>query len=304
MDFFKDDPKPFFRFSSTLLSAKTATPSAGHLFLQFLQTEGRLLRVYTQNIDGLEEAAGVLPKNIVYAHGNLKTATCLRCKKKYTLQNIVSEMREGSVPRCANEAMVRKRSRVEGNRTGLRRKTRALDDSTDICHGVIKPDITFFGQDIGNILSKTITKDKKLCDCLIVMGTSMQVAPVSGIMAFLSDLNMPRILMNRSDVDGLFDVRLFGDIDAIVDPGAMFDAKGDGRYAFHGCEFEWNGKLHSDVSVETSAAVVGVICDICSKKMSTGAKFYTCTECFNYDICETCRKQETHEHLLRAEIAQ
>ena len=47
-----------------------------------------LLRVYTQNIDGLETAAGVSDKKMVYAHGSLKWAKCMRCgKKKSALRN-------------------------------------------------------------------------------------------------------------------------------------------------------------------------------------------------------------------------
>ena len=77
---------------------------------------------------------------------------------------------------------VEKRPRVAVIRTSMRQKRRRIDDDAGRCGGVIKPNITFFGQDIGNSLTRAITKDKKECDCLIVMGTSLQVtaAPSNG----------------------------------------------------------------------------------------------------------------------------
>ena len=70
---FQDDPRPFYKFakqSSFFSTGKESKiqPSTSHFFLAWLQQTNRLLRVYTQNIDGLEECAGVSPNRIVYAH--------------------------------------------------------------------------------------------------------------------------------------------------------------------------------------------------------------------------------------------
>lgn len=50
-----------------LLSIKcaAATPTAIHKLLQVLAQESRLLRVYTQNIDGLEEKCGISVAHLV-----------------------------------------------------------------------------------------------------------------------------------------------------------------------------------------------------------------------------------------------
>jgi len=58
IEFFNDDPKPFFKFAHSLYPG-TITPSPSHNFLAWLDKQGILLRVYTQNIDALEEGAGV-----------------------------------------------------------------------------------------------------------------------------------------------------------------------------------------------------------------------------------------------------
>lgn len=62
---FSENPKPFYKFASQHFfpqddggESKKVTPSFSHYFLAMLQQHSHLLRVYTQNIDGLEELAG------------------------------------------------------------------------------------------------------------------------------------------------------------------------------------------------------------------------------------------------------
>lgn len=45
----------------------------------------------------------------------------------------------------------------------------------EACGGVMKPDIIFFGQPLGNTVAAALNADRKKADCLLVMGTSMQV---------------------------------------------------------------------------------------------------------------------------------
>ena len=44
-----------------------------------------------------------------------------------------------------------------------------------LCCGVIKPNITFFGEKLGNNVGRSLQKDYKSADALIVMGTSLSV---------------------------------------------------------------------------------------------------------------------------------
>ena len=50
-----------------------ARPTKAHLFCKWLSDSGRLVRIYTQNIDGLHQAAGVPAEKVVEFHGNWKT---------------------------------------------------------------------------------------------------------------------------------------------------------------------------------------------------------------------------------------
>ena len=58
LDFFRRDPRPFFRFAKEIYPGNY-TPSPSHRFIAELEKRGKLLRNYTQNIDGLETQAGI-----------------------------------------------------------------------------------------------------------------------------------------------------------------------------------------------------------------------------------------------------
>lgn len=77
IDYFRRNPAPFYDWCREYLPGVRYRPSIGHFFLKLLQDKGRLLRVYTQNIDGLEVLAGVHESNVVAAHGSFSSASCI-----------------------------------------------------------------------------------------------------------------------------------------------------------------------------------------------------------------------------------
>ena len=44
-----------------------------------------------------------------------------------------------------------------------------------LCCGVIKPDVTFFGEKLSDEVGRSLQEDSKLADALLVMGTSLSV---------------------------------------------------------------------------------------------------------------------------------
>ena len=205
--------------------------------------------MYTQNIDMLEEKAGVLPSKIVYCHGNTQSVTCMRCKAVTSVvrddEKIMARILSGKVPHCdaASEApLATKKPKLE--RQSSRNSARQHDKnylssdrtspplSPSLCNGVLKPSITFFGEKPAYNLTRMLNLDKKACDGLIVVGTSLAVAPMSCVMKFLKDV--PRCLINRDDVPiveggGEFEVKCFGNVDAVVDEDATFEATEGGE---------------------------------------------------------------------------
>ncbi|AWP00996.1 putative NAD-dependent protein deacetylase sirtuin-3 mitochondrial [Scophthalmus maximus] len=80
--FFHQNPKPFFALAKELYPGKYQ-PNVTHYFVRLLQQKGQLLRMYTQNIDGLERRTYLSLKSlhivdIVLPHTTIPTSTaCL-----------------------------------------------------------------------------------------------------------------------------------------------------------------------------------------------------------------------------------
>ncbi|OLY80635.1 NAD-dependent histone deacetylase SIR2 [Smittium mucronatum] len=92
----------------------------------------------------------------------------------------------------------------------------ASDYGYESVQGVLKPDIVFFGENLPSIFHSSLQEDRTQVDLLIVMGSSLKVAPVSEIMGHLPP-NIPQIVINKTPITHLnFDIQLIGDSDDIV----------------------------------------------------------------------------------------
>ncbi|TRY90729.1 hypothetical protein DNTS_016560 [Danionella cerebrum] len=170
INYFHHNPNPFFALAKELYPGNYR-PNLTHYFIRLLHEKGQLLRMYTQNIDGLERMAGIPPKMLVEAHGTFATATCTVCQRDYKGEDLRDEIMEGTVPKCA------------------------------VCKGVIKPDIVFFGEELPQRFFTYIT-DFPMADLLIVMGTSLEVEPFASLSGAVRG-SVPRLLINR-DLVGPF----------------------------------------------------------------------------------------------------
>lgn len=140
--------------------------------------------VLTQNVDGLHKKAG--SENVLELHGTIQTATCPKCKTVYDLP-FLNGM---DVPRC----------------TSVNGKGKA-------CHLILKPDVVLFGDIIKEY--KLATQAVKEADVLIVMGSSLLVAPVNGFPVLAGLHSAKTILVNREStkLDEHFDVKFLMEID-------------------------------------------------------------------------------------------
>uniref|UniRef100_A0A3B4VA00 Sirtuin 3 n=2 Tax=Seriola TaxID=8160 RepID=A0A3B4VA00_SERDU len=195
--FFHRNPNPFFALAKELYPGNYQ-PNLTHHFVRLLHKKGQLLRMYTQNIDGLERLAGIPPEMLVEAHGTFATATCTVCLRKYEGEDLRPDVMSGTVPKCPT------------------------------CKGVVKPDIVFFGEELPRHFFKYVT-DFPLADLLIIMGTSLEVEPFASLAGAVRS-SVPRLLINR-DLVGPFawgrrphDVVQLGDVVGGVQ--ALVDALG------------------------------------------------------------------------------
>lgn len=201
IEYFRQDPAPFFQLVRNVF-AHSPAPSTTHRFLKLLQDKHKLLRLYSQNIDGLEDAAGVT--KCIPCHGSFAWSSCMRCKLRVPTSSLMDVIRAGVIPTCSN----------------------------DDCRGVLKPDITFFGELLSDHVSTSVTKDRLQADLLLVIGTSLKVSPVAEIPGFLPS-HIPQVVINKTALKKKklktnnkkpaagasreFDLTLLGDCDEIVE---------------------------------------------------------------------------------------
>lgn len=189
--YFYNNPKPFFTLAKELYPGKFR-PNYVHYFVRMLHEKGKLLRMYTQNIDGLERLAGIPPEKLVEAHGTFSKASCIRCQQPHEEQEIKVVIMSDRIPRCKRPN----------------------------CSGVVKPDIVFFGEDLPKRFFYYL-QDLPQCDMVIIMGTSLEVYPFAGIVNSARGY-IPRILINREAV-GPFASRTSGRFNDLAVTGDLLE---------------------------------------------------------------------------------
>ena len=231
---FVEDPSVFYSLARDLLPDEQMRFSPTHAFLKLLQDKGKLLTCYTQNIDNLEAKAGIEKDKLIQCHGSFATATCLKCRHRVPGDEIFPAIRAQQVARCQRcvEALASAEQHQppgppSGNKPQPYKPDASDNDDDDddddipepgvLKPGVLKPDIIFFGEPLPNNFFDRFTQtDAALTDLVLVIGTSLKVAPVSDIPNYLPR-SVPHIYISRDPVRHVnFDVQLLGDCDAVV----------------------------------------------------------------------------------------
>ncbi|KAK4164505.1 DHS-like NAD/FAD-binding domain-containing protein [Cladorrhinum sp. PSN259] len=235
---FKQDPTIFYSVAKDILPSAEGRYSPTHAFIRLLQEKDKLLTNYSQNIDNLEAKAGIKKEKLVQCHGSFATASCVKCGHQVDGESIFPEIRAGGIPRCNKCSTSTNGQNGNGttsngrkrklNKDGTERKPRRrpgdFDSNSDSEFdtpqsnaGVMKPDITFFGEPLPDEFSHRLTEhDRDKVDLVIVIGTSLKVAPVSEVVPFLPAY-VPQIYVSRTPITHInFDVELLGDCDVVV----------------------------------------------------------------------------------------
>jgi len=162
---FKRDPTRFYRIIKQLFSQSDYKPTKTHKFIKLLADHGLLLRDYTQNIDGLQEMLDMSKELVVNSHGSFSTAHCIKCGSNFSIVEVKACIQRECVPRCT------------------------------LCQGAVKPDITFYGEQLPPRFYEMSKLDFPKCDLLIVLGTSISVLPFDTLLS-LVPLAVPCLFIN------------------------------------------------------------------------------------------------------------
>ncbi|KAK9461606.1 DHS-like NAD/FAD-binding domain-containing protein [Lipomyces oligophaga] len=166
IDYFRKKPKAFYTLAHELYPGQFK-PTIFHSFIKVLENHGALRRVYTQNIDTLEEIAGVDHEKVVYAHGSFAANHCIDCHEEMSKVDLEAFMDKHEIPKCGH------------------------------CGGYVKPDIVFFGENLPPRFFKLLPDDLAAADLVLVAGTSLQVHPFASLPA---QVDCPRVLFNLEKV--------------------------------------------------------------------------------------------------------
>jgi NAD-dependent protein deacetylase/lipoamidase len=169
--------------------AWTAAPNSGHRALVDLEKRGKLRALITQNIDGLHQRAGNSPGLVIEVHGNLHKAICLSCGWRGAMQAVLDRVRNGEEdPSCAT------------------------------CGGILKSDTISFGQSLVPEVIERAMSSAAEADCLIAVGTSLQVYPVAGAVPTAKAAGATIIIVNAQPTpfDDIADVRLSQPISEVL----------------------------------------------------------------------------------------
>lgn len=210
---FRYDPSIFYSIAREILPQESGTYTPTHAFIKLLEDHGKLLRNYTQNIDNLESNAGIPPDKLVQCHGSFGSATCQTCGYKCKGEDLFDDIRQAKVaqcPQCTTKPLLSKQKKKDDD----------SEDDTEELHGVMKPDITFFGEALPTQFDDLLfgpQGDAQTCDLVICIGTSLKVAPVSEIIRLVPG-NIPQVYINKTLVShNEFDITFLGNCDDVVE---------------------------------------------------------------------------------------
>lgn len=145
---FSRRPQDFYDWIHPLTKlTRAARPNAAHLALAELEKKGPLQSIITQNIDMLHSKAG--SETVYEIHGHMREMTCMRCYHVFEAGPFIDLFLESRVvPLCTH------------------------------CQGVLKPNVILFGEQLPVRVLERAKQQTRTCDVMIVVGSSLVVAPV------------------------------------------------------------------------------------------------------------------------------
>ena len=178
------------RYIKILDSVGSPRPGRGHRALARLAEEGRLTHVITQNIDGLHQASGLGPDQVIELHGNGTYAHCLACGRRHELDWVADELaaRPGA-PACLE------------------------------CGGIVKTATISFGQAMPADEMRRAQEATLGCDLFLAIGSSLVVYPAAGFPLMASRNGARLVIVNRepTDLDDSADLVVHQDIGDVLE---------------------------------------------------------------------------------------
>jgi NAD-dependent deacetylase len=169
--------------------AWTAEPNAGHRAITELERRGKLDRVITQNVDGLQQAAGTDSARVIEVHGTVHDVVCMSCGERAPMQRALDRVRAGEAdPHCRT------------------------------CGGILKSATISFGQNLVPTDIEAASSAARRADLLLAVGSTLAVYPVADVVPVARTSGARIVIVNGSEtaMDHLADVVLRGSISELL----------------------------------------------------------------------------------------
>jgi NAD-dependent SIR2 family protein deacetylase len=174
-----------------------AEPNDGHRALAALDPE----LLITQNVDGLHEAAG--SRRLVALHGRIADVVCLGCRE--TSSRAALHERLAALNPDFAERHAAAEVRPDGD-VDLEETVGFAVPSCDVCGGVLKPDVVFFGE---NVPAPRVERCYAAVDALaetggalLVAGSSLTVMSGFRFVRRAARAGVPVVIVNRGATRG------------------------------------------------------------------------------------------------------
>jgi NAD-dependent deacetylase len=152
INYFMRDPSFYYRAAGSFIyNIDEKEPSIVHKTLGELEKRGFLKALITQNIDLLHQKGG--SRNVIEVHGTPSVHYCPHCTQGDTMSfaEAAALVKAGELPRCGH------------------------------CGGVLKPAITFFGENLPVQALRDAEEAARKADLMLVLGTSLTVYPAAAL---------------------------------------------------------------------------------------------------------------------------
>lgn len=185
-------------------------PTEGHKVLARLEAEGKLIGIATQNVDNLHAAAG--SRNVAELHGNFMRVACTDCAGIFPRDGEIDALiREANPnltpdPNPANAAVL-----AAANREAAEKSTFSVPPCPT-CGGLLKPDITFFGESLPAQAMDSALNMARRASVVVVAGSSMYVQTAVWVLreALAHGAKLGVVNRGATAIDDIADIRIEG----------------------------------------------------------------------------------------------
>lgn len=167
---------------------RDAQPNAGHKALYELDRMGRILRVVTQNIDGLHQLAGHPEEKVIEVHGTARKVECCACKRLMEPDPVFQEFAKTRQPPLCE------------------------------CGGFLKPATVSFGQPMPADKMQQAYLAAQTCDLALSIGSTLEVEPAASVPHLAKECGAYYAIVNLGPTahDHIADLRLEGDASQLL----------------------------------------------------------------------------------------